>query len=83
MASSTKANEDFPHDEEIFLAVVIADSYDKKLQPCTLNRPRVSMMSQWRVTNNDWMTFLHGKCKWLVTGDIDRSNWSSSQNLII
>ena len=47
MASSTKANEDFPHDEEIFLAVVIADSYDKKLQPCTLNRPRVSMMSQY------------------------------------
>ena len=43
MASSTKTNEDFPHDEEIFLAVVIADSYDKKLQPCTLNRPRVSM----------------------------------------
>ena len=63
MASSTKANEDFPHDEEIFLAVVIADSYDKKLQPCTLNRPRVSMMSQY-----DWMTFLHydGKC-WQVT----------------
>lgn len=35
-------NTDIISEEEVFLAVVIADSYDSPQEPCFIDRPKVS-----------------------------------------